>query len=211
MARKVRKLGRPAGSSREDTIARALVSARRLFATKGYAGTTLKDVAHDMGVTHATLYRYFDSKVDLYCQTIDATQELLRPEFEAVLSMEGSCKQRLIELLRVALGDRDPESGRSAFLAAVPIELMRHDDLRRAIDYEQNRMAQTLLTLFSEGLDRGEIVADATAEDLMVLFMGGLLGMNVFHQGGRIGSMEKVFELFVSMFDHGVFAVDELA
>ncbi|MEM9256782.1 MAG: TetR/AcrR family transcriptional regulator [Pseudomonadota bacterium] len=201
-----RKLGRPAGSNRQDTIARALDSARRLFTERGYGGTTLKDISRDMGVTHATLYLYFDSKVDLYCQTIEATQALLRPAFEAVLSKDLPCKQKLVDLLQVALEDIADTSGGSPFLAGVPLELTRHAELREAIDYQQNGMALTLLALFNDGLDSGEIIADASAEDLMVLFMGSLLGMNLFHRGGQIGSMDTAFALFTTMFDQGVFA-----
>jgi AcrR family transcriptional regulator len=184
MQNKRKKMGRPAGANREETIARAIASARRLFIAHGYGGATLKDISRDMGVTHATLYLYFDSKVDLYCQTIDATQELLRPDFEAVLNQNLPCKEKLIQLLQV----------------------MRHAKLRTVIDYKTNRMALTLLALFREGLDSGEIVATATPEDLMVLFMGGLLGMRTLQQGGQIGSMENAFHLFIAMLDRGIFS-----
>ena len=187
-------------------MTRAISSARKLFSERGYAGTTLKDISRDMGVTHATLYLYFDSKVDLYCQTIDATQELLRPDFDAVLATDRPCKEKLVALLRIALGDINTDGSGSPFLAGVPVELMRHEELREVIDYKKNKMALTLLSLFNDGLASGEVVADATAEDLLVLFMGGLLGMNVFHQGGQIGSVEKALELFIQMFDQGVFA-----
>lgn len=206
MTQKVRKVGRPAGSSREETIGRAISSARKLFTERGYSGTTLKDISRDMGVTHATLYLYFDSKVDLYCQTVYASQDLLRPDFGAVLATDLPCKEKLARLLRVALSDFDNGSGISNFLAGVPLELMRHQELRDVIDYKQNDMALTLLSLFNEGIASGEIIADATAEDLMVLFMGGVLGMNVFHQGGQIGSLESALDMFIDMFDQGVFA-----
>ncbi len=208
MQNKSKKMGRPVGANREETIARAIASARKLFIAHGYGGATLKDISRDMGVTHATLYLYFDSKVDLYCQTIDATQELLRPDFEAVLNQSLPCKEKLIQLLQVALGDVDTESGASSFLAGVPLELMRHAELRTVIDYKTNRMALTLLALFREGLDSGEIIATATPEDLMVLFMGGLLGMRTLQQGGQIGSMENAFHLFIAMLDHGIFSSD---
>ncbi|WP_279248813.1 TetR/AcrR family transcriptional regulator [Candidatus Marimicrobium litorale] len=56
MQNKRKKMGRPAGANREETIARAIASARRLFIAHGYGGATLKDISRDMGVTHATLY-----------------------------------------------------------------------------------------------------------------------------------------------------------
>ena len=47
---------------------RALVVAAgaRLFAERGYAGTTIEDIATAAGVTKPIVYRHFDSKKDLY-------------------------------------------------------------------------------------------------------------------------------------------------
>jgi len=39
-----RRRGRPANTSTDDTIAAVLASARRLFAAKGYAGTTNREI-----------------------------------------------------------------------------------------------------------------------------------------------------------------------
>ena len=43
-----------------------LAAATSAFAPRGYAATRLDDVAAAAGVTHALLYRHFESKHDLY-------------------------------------------------------------------------------------------------------------------------------------------------
>jgi len=54
-----------------------------------------------MRINHATPSLYFDYNVDLHCQTIEATQQsLLRPDFEAVLHQNLSCKKRLVHFCR---------------------------------------------------------------------------------------------------------------
>jgi len=51
-----------------------------------------------MRINHATPYLYFDYNVNLQCQAIEATQQqLLRPDFEAVLHQNLSCKERLVQ------------------------------------------------------------------------------------------------------------------
>ena len=42
-----------------------VVSARRVFETRGYAGTRMQDVAADAGVSHGTVYTWFASKDEL--------------------------------------------------------------------------------------------------------------------------------------------------
>ncbi len=47
---------------RTDTRQRILDVAARLFATRGYAGTSIRDIADELGVTKAALYYHFESK-----------------------------------------------------------------------------------------------------------------------------------------------------
>lgn len=51
--------------TREDTRDRILDVAQELFATKGYVGTTLRDIAEELGTTVAALYYYFQRKEEL--------------------------------------------------------------------------------------------------------------------------------------------------
>lgn len=54
-------LGQVAADRREDILAHSL----RLFAEKGFNGTSIADIARAVGVTKATLYHYFPSKADI--------------------------------------------------------------------------------------------------------------------------------------------------
>jgi AcrR family transcriptional regulator len=54
---------------------RALVSsARRLFARRGYAATTLEDVCRRAGVTKGALYHHFRDKEDLFVAVLDQVE-----------------------------------------------------------------------------------------------------------------------------------------
>jgi hypothetical protein len=50
---------KPIGSSAVDTRARILDAARTLFAERGYAGTSMRDLADALGMTKAALYYHF--------------------------------------------------------------------------------------------------------------------------------------------------------
>jgi AcrR family transcriptional regulator len=51
--------------------AQLIEAAIRLFAQKGFQGTTTKEIAEDAGVNEALIFRYFHSKQDLYAAILD--------------------------------------------------------------------------------------------------------------------------------------------
>lgn len=66
--------GRESGVGRERVMQVAL----QMFLANGYAGTSLKSVADELGVSPPALYWYFPSKEDLYSSVIEqAMQEFL--------------------------------------------------------------------------------------------------------------------------------------
>ena len=63
------RVGRPRRSSAE-VLADA---AAELFLERGYAGTTVDDVARRAGVSRGTFFNYFDSKADTFWVDVDRT------------------------------------------------------------------------------------------------------------------------------------------
>ncbi|GAB4674043.1 TetR/AcrR family transcriptional regulator [Mycobacterium avium] len=57
---------RPAAESRELVSQ----SARRLFGAKGFANTTIRDIARESGVAEVVIYRLFGSKANLFDQVM---------------------------------------------------------------------------------------------------------------------------------------------
>lgn len=56
----------PGASGTETTRDRILDVAERLFAHKGFAGTVVRDIAREAGLTAPSLYNHFDGKQALY-------------------------------------------------------------------------------------------------------------------------------------------------
>jgi len=73
-------VSRTIGSSAVDTRARILDAARALFADRGYAGTSMRDLAEELGMTKAALYYHFPGKA----QILLALVEPLLDELEAL-------------------------------------------------------------------------------------------------------------------------------
>jgi AcrR family transcriptional regulator len=94
----VETLETPADTQRQETINRILDSAEKLFRHYGYAKTNVADVAKDLGMSPANIYRFFASKVEIHqaiCARLLRTVQALA---ELILSQEDvSVEQRLRE------------------------------------------------------------------------------------------------------------------
>jgi AcrR family transcriptional regulator len=53
-------------SSRQDNLNRILDAAERLFKHYGYTKTNVADIARDLGMSPANIYRFFSSKADIH-------------------------------------------------------------------------------------------------------------------------------------------------
>lgn len=68
---------------REATQAMVLESACRIFGEKGYADTSLKDIADDLGLTISPIYHYFGNKQALFLAVTEAMELEFTKQIEA--------------------------------------------------------------------------------------------------------------------------------
>ena len=73
---------------RETTRAAVLESAIRLFGEKGFADTSLEEIAADAGVTIRPIYHYFENKLGLFEAAKDAMEERIIDTYERDASGE---------------------------------------------------------------------------------------------------------------------------
>jgi AcrR family transcriptional regulator len=126
---------------RRDEI---LTAAARVFAAKGYANATIKEVAHEADVADGTIYNYFEGKRDLLLEIAD---RLIGEAMDQTIS---------------ELSSRDPEAyvdavlrntvrftrENRAFLQALATEVWTDDEL------QQRFFAQILTPIFTAGVQQ---------------------------------------------------------
>ncbi|MCB9680585.1 MAG: TetR/AcrR family transcriptional regulator [Alphaproteobacteria bacterium] len=100
--------GRPPGRTAqgEATRARLFEVAVRRFATHGWEGTTMRDIADDAGVSAGLLYRYFPSKAAVVLALYDDRSTAFATRAAALEG--GSWFARCIATLRLSLATLDP-------------------------------------------------------------------------------------------------------
>jgi len=85
----------PDGAAR----ARILVEASRLFAVRGFHGTSTRDIAAAVGIRQPTLYSHFASKHAILAALLDADLRPAKARVCAALDLDGSAAARLHALL----------------------------------------------------------------------------------------------------------------
>jgi AcrR family transcriptional regulator len=95
-----RSQGRPAGPATADIRQAILDSAESLFARKGYAATSLREIASEVNVNPAMVNYYFGGKRVLLQQVLEST---LEPLAEAIAGMRSQGQAPVSEIVRLLL------------------------------------------------------------------------------------------------------------
>lgn len=75
-------------------------AAELLFSERGYAGTSMRDIADAVGIKAGSLYAHIDTKQDLLFGIISEASDRFLEGVEDVVSAPGSASERLAEAMR---------------------------------------------------------------------------------------------------------------
>ena len=126
----MRRRGRPANTSTEDTVAVMLVAARKQFAAQGYAATSNRTVANAAGLAHTAIYNHFGSKAQLFTAVFLDVQDRLIFELQRSAARtpdEPAFPGALLDAIE-ELRAADPTY--VEFLASMYVEVRRHPELQ---------------------------------------------------------------------------------
>ena len=97
---RARRPGRPVGARGDQTRERVVAAAVATFASRGLAGTSVRDIARQARIRVSTLYHYFRSKEALYREV----QERVNAEVRELVVSALSQGRDLRETTRAAVG-----------------------------------------------------------------------------------------------------------
>jgi len=75
---------------------RLLTEALRLFTSRGYAATTVREIVAAAGVTKPVLYYYFGSKEGLYLEIMAGISQVFEQRVMELQILTGSVRERLL-------------------------------------------------------------------------------------------------------------------
>ena len=77
-----------------------LAAASKMFADRGYEAVTLREIAKEIGYTHAVIYQHFPDKWHILAELSRETIGLLIQNFDAIAAEHSSPKERLFATSR---------------------------------------------------------------------------------------------------------------
>ncbi len=77
-----------------------LAVAGKMFADRGYEGVTLREIAKEIGYTHAVIYQHFPDKSHILAELSSETIGLMVQNFDAIAAKHPSPKERLFATSR---------------------------------------------------------------------------------------------------------------
>jgi TetR/AcrR family transcriptional regulator, cholesterol catabolism regulator len=142
--------------------------AARLFAERGYHGTSIGDLAEALGVQKATLYAYIESKQDLLYETMRAGADAFHGALDAIPEQLPA-----VEKIQLALRGHLRVVAEQLDVATVFVQEWRYleGERRDEIVAERRRYEERIRALFREGRELGELrtdLDDGTAALLML-------------------------------------------
>src|SRR5919206_2898902 len=137
--------------------------AARLFAEKGYHGTSIGDLADAMGVQKGSLYAHIESKQDLLYETMREGARAFHAALDAIPEQLPAT-----EKIRLALRAHLRVVAEQLDVATVFVREWRYltGERREAFVAERRRYEERFRALFREGCELGELrtdLDDATA------------------------------------------------
>ncbi len=182
-------------------------AAGQLFLSRRFDCVTLEQVRLKAGVGKGTIYRYFESKEELYAQVmlagLDELRALLRQESDRAVSPE----QKLLAMARTMHGFYRQRHG---LHRSLPAEWLWSTVQGKALREEFHKRREGIVGLVasvlrdgrSEGAYRDDVPPEAGARMFLAMMRAGVAGRGCAERE-RVGP-EKVVEVFLGGMRTGV-------
>jgi len=193
--------------SEAQTRTRILEAAQRLFASKGFDGTSTRELAQAAGVAEGTLFRYFPNKKAILVEVATSGWVEILTDLLTELSEMGSYKA-VAQVMRRRMWNfqKNADVMRVCFM-----EVQFHPDLRDRIQLEViTKMTDVGEAFFQTAMDKG-IYRQMDAKLVAKVFLGmfaiaGFSNNTIIEPDASPQQMQQMAEGLADIFLNGVLA-----
>jgi AcrR family transcriptional regulator len=159
--------------SKERTRQRLLAEAQRLFRERGYAATSLEQIAEAAEVTKGAIYGHFASKEDLMLSALEAAPA---PDYSTTLNDESRpLRERLAEFGRAVAAENPGDTEEVAMYLEFFAALLRAPDALQRYSSGLERRLQELADA-----DDADLAAGATPVQAWAIGQALLAGLQIY-------------------------------
>ena len=181
-----------------------LSNAAQLFAQRGYAGTSMNEVAAACGVSKATLYHYVRDKHDLAVRIAEEHVQRLEAVVQEVMREHSTPEARLAALIRSFVAEYAVAQNAQRVLTE-DVRFLREEDQARIIGVERRVVAAFARTIAEV---RGEDATSKLGKPMAMLLFGMINWMFTWMKPGRELDHDAIGVIVADLFFGGVRAVE---
>ena len=135
---------------------RLLHAAMELFATRGYAATSIREIVEAAGVTKPALYYHFHSKEGLYLALVEELRGAVESTLDKSVAAPGTARERLERLFGAMFGLFEAHQSSARFVNAA---YWGPGQGAPAVDFEaiHRRFFSTVERVVAQGIAAGEL------------------------------------------------------
>ena len=178
--------------SREDVV----TAAGKLFSTRGYHGTSMRDLARELGLIGSSLYSHIESKADLLVEVVERGAILFQESADKAVATRGDGLARLRALVagHVDVVLDHPDEVRTFLYEAHALDQSHRDRVLAARD----RYEQAFRTVLRAGAEDGSLRSDLDPPLAAIILLSILNALERWYSpNGRLSRDELVREILV--------------
>ncbi|MGH3469983.1 MAG: TetR/AcrR family transcriptional regulator [Thermocrispum sp.] len=175
------RTGRPPSLVAGRTVPeRLLTAATKLFAQRGFEGTSVQDVVEAAGVTKGAMYHYFASKEDLLAEIYGRLLRMQTERLEKFAAAEGPVVERLhgaaADVVVTTIEHLEPAV--IFFRSLHQLSQAKQRQVRR----ERRRYHDRFCEMISEGQGSGVFRSDVTPDLVADYFFGSVHHLSTWYR-----------------------------
>lgn len=183
------KLGRPFGSTSEETRARLLDAAAALFNAHSFGEVSLSRIAKSAGLTGAAIYNHFESKEELFAETVKDRIRKNQKIISKAAGIEGSWKDRLNNILTIIAKIQKAERGFPLITSVAQTRMVREPEKYTDIIELRREYSLIFQSIVADAINAGDLpdtVDVPIAGELLMAFTANSIStVSFYHPSHR--------------------------
>ena len=173
----------------------------RLFAYRGYHSTSMREIAHELGMNKSSLYHYFTSKEDILFKLMNDAMDDALATLQDICVTDVSPEEKLKKVLcfytQYYAGDHE-----RLILLVNEMDSL-NDESRSLLIEKQRHYVQLIQSILKELADHGKMKQIDPAIATFAFF--GMVHYTVkwYHKDGPV-PLDELAQIFAEIFNNGI-------
>lgn len=192
----MKALGRPVGTTAEQTKALVLAAAAEEFGSRGYTRTSIRRIAERAGITSAAIYYHFPTKLACLEAVQSDALDILRAHWDPIMARDGHIAERVGLLLKAGalINRKHPHMARIS-ARAIMEDASGHSEMTATVQESLTYMDEIFDQLVADAMARGEIAEGLPPQAVRDMISGLMRGLS------NIAALEQPIDRYTSAID----------